>query len=105
MVLRFSVVGVVTKLHGRHINARGESIAITLGLDDESIVCVTTGRILEVVDLQLQIGDVVYVEGRLKRDGSSTLEIPKNVLLLYVNHLSIVLGGKQDGYQNPKYST
>lgn len=90
-ISRFIDIGVVRRIHDRRTSEKGyESIAIEIDIDgDLHYVLATGGQLLGFVESKLSVGDVIYCEGKVRRDRTLDAMVPKNVLIKYANHISI----------------
>ena len=91
---RFTDVGVVSVINPIRESTRTGSQSICIELDigeGEKHYIMATGRqMLDFVNEKLKIGDSIYVEGKQKRDKTFSAEMPKNIIIKFANHISIL---------------
>jgi DNA helicase TIP49 (TBP-interacting protein) len=91
MISSFNIVGIVEKIHPKHKNQFGDSVAITLlSNNDDHFFLISTGKVMTVVEEKLREGDLVYIDGRLRVDRNTMTPCPKNVLAMFINYLTIL---------------
>jgi hypothetical protein len=61
-----------------------------VGEGEKHFVMATGRQMLEFVNDKLKTGDTIYVEGKQKRDKTFSAEMPKNIIIKFANHISIL---------------
>jgi hypothetical protein len=92
---RFTDIGTVMVIHPSRESSRtgAPSTCLELDIDGDRHFIMATGRqMLEFVDTKLKLGDIIYVEGKQKKDKIFNAEVPKNIIIKFANHISVLIG-------------
>lgn len=93
MIAKFSMVGEIHEILPRHPSSKGDSVTFTLNVGEDRYNIVAIGKIMELVSTSMKVGDLIYVDGKLVKDRHLLTVPPKNVCILFANHLNIIREG------------
>lgn len=93
MIAKFSLIGSVHEILPKHQTVEGESITIVINAIEAMYYVVAIGKIMDVVSRSVKQGDLIYVDGKLRIDRKLLTSAPKNVCIMFANHLNVIREG------------
>ena len=83
---QFTIIGHIATIRAPE---GGTAVISVQANNEDTLEVVLAGKVLEVYS-QLKKDDLVYVHGRLRTDRHLVATSPKNLVMLFANHLSII---------------